>query len=123
MKHGTRWAYQRGCRCEWCVDEENAYQRDRYAARAMTGEVGELPLAGVPTPGPWRAQGRCRSAPLSLFFPERGDDTRQAKAICAGCPVVEQCRSYGLAYPELRGIWGGLSERGRARARRRLVAS
>lgn len=122
MRHGTHNAYNRGCRCEWCVDEENAYQRERYAARA---ETERFPLADVPPPGPWRLQGRCRRAPTVLFFPEPGDDVNQAKAICAGCPVVDACCAYGLAHADLRGVWGGLSERQRKemRARRGAVAS
>lgn len=27
MKHGSRYSYQRGCRCELCVDIYNSYQR------------------------------------------------------------------------------------------------
>lgn len=122
VRHGTRWAYKSGCRCEWCTKEENAYQRDRYAARSETEQ--RFPLADVPPPGAWRLQGRCRSAPLALFFGERGDDCNQAKAICAGCPVVDACCAYALAHPDLRGIWGGLSERQRKDMRaRRAVAS
>lgn len=123
VRHGTRWGYQTGCRCERCAEEENAYQRERYAARAEASEAA--PLTGVPVPGTWRLQARCRTAPLSLFFPERGDDVCQAKAICAGCPVVDACCAYGLAHADLRGVWGGLSERQRKemRTRRGAVAS
>jgi hypothetical protein len=39
---------------------------------------------------------------------------RQAKAICASCPVAMPCRTHALARRELHGIWGGLSERDRA---------
>ena len=33
-----------------------------------------------------------------------------AKALCATCPVIEQCRSYALAAQEPYGIWGGMTE-------------
>lgn len=69
--------------------------------------------ADIPLPGPWAADGRCRTAPTSLFFPVRGSDTSQAKALCAGCVVLEECRAYALAHPGLQGIWGGLSGRER----------
>ena len=33
-----------------------------------------------------------------------------AKALCARCPVIEQCREHALAVQEPYGVWGGLSE-------------
>lgn len=75
-------------------------------------------LDDVPQPGPWHRGARCRNAPSTLFFPERGDDTSVAKRICAGCGVLEQCRAYALdAGPLLKGIWGGTSERERRHLR------
>jgi hypothetical protein len=47
------------------------------------------------------------------FYPERGEDARPAKDVCAVCPVINECLSYALTYRERFGIWGGLSERGR----------
>ncbi|MTA96041.1 MAG: WhiB family transcriptional regulator, partial [Actinobacteria bacterium] len=38
----------------------------------------------------------------------------EAKAICASCPVLAQCRDHALAVQEPYGIWGGLSEDERA---------
>ena len=78
-------------------------------------------------PGPamelweWQYQRPCRdlNGPL-LFHPEgeRGAARRRrierAKAICAGCPVLQQCREQSLAVREPYGIWGGLSEEERA---------
>ena len=37
-----------------------------------------------------------------------------AKAICATCPVLEQCREYALSAHEPYGIWGGMTEEERA---------
>ena len=70
-----------------------------------------------PAPGEWARAGRCRTTPPSLWFPTRGDDTSQAKAICAGCPVLAECRAYALATPGLLGIWGGTTGQDRRRAR------
>lgn len=28
---------------------------------------------------------------------------------CVSCPVIGQCRTYGLAYPRERGVYGGLT--------------
>lgn len=40
---------------------------------------------------------------------------QKAKALCAQCPVVTQCRMYSLMLPERFGTWGGLSEDERAK--------
>ena len=87
-------------------------------------------------PGPnadfwdWQLQGSCRGEDPSMFFhPEgergaaREERIRKAKAVCAGCPVLTECRTHALAAREPYGIWGGLSEEAReALYRRRVVA-
>lgn len=69
----------------------------------------------------WQYQGACRDVDKALFFHpegERGAARRQrdnaAKAICASCPVLEQCREHALAVREPYGVWGGLTENERA---------
>jgi WhiB family redox-sensing transcriptional regulator len=65
----------------------------------------------------WQFEGACRGEdPEAFFHPdgERGParvnrDTR-AKAICATCPVIQQCAAHALSVREPYGIWGGLSE-------------
>jgi WhiB family redox-sensing transcriptional regulator len=42
-----------------------------------------------------------------------------AKAICARCPVLAECRSWAISH-EAYGIWGGLTEHQRARLRRHV---
>lgn len=74
-----------------------------------------VPIAEVPQPGEWSRKSRCRSAPTSVFFPTQGDDVQQAKAICRGCPVLVECRTYALTYPSLQGVWAALSEQERER--------
>ncbi len=38
--------------------------------------------------GEWVEHAACSTtSPPDLFFPERGASTREAKAVCAGCPV------------------------------------
>lgn len=69
----------------------------------------------------WRAYGACRQHPEVDFFPERGQPTAPAKAICAACPVRDECLSVALANGERHDIWGGLSERERRRLRRERV--
>jgi len=36
-----------------------------------------------------------------------------AKAICAACPVLAQCREHALKTREPYGVWGGMSEEDR----------
>ena len=66
----------------------------------------------------WKDRANCMGVDPDLFFPERGMSTREAKAVCRGCVVREDCLEYALANGEKFGIWGGLSERERRRIRR-----
>lgn len=50
----------------------------------------------------------CKGADLNLFFPEPGDDAREARAICARCPVLVQCDEYAAASGQRWGIWAGV---------------
>jgi len=62
---------------------------------------------------------RCRDIPheesLVIFFPEKGQNTRDAKKICLGngrtppCPVQGECLAYALSFePDgVVGIFGG----------------
>lgn len=70
----------------------------------------------VPT---WQRSANCLGVDPDLFFPERGGSTREAKEVCRGCIVREDCLQYALDNSEKFGIWGGLSERERRRLRRR----
>ena len=66
----------------------------------------------------WQTKANCMGVDPDLFFPERGASTREAKEVCRGCVVREDCLEYALANGEKFGIWGGLSERERRRLRR-----
>jgi WhiB family redox-sensing transcriptional regulator len=71
----------------------------------------------------WRVRANCMGVDPDLFFPERGASTREAKEVCRGCVVREDCLEYALANGEKFGIWGGLSERERRRLRRARAMS
>ena len=65
----------------------------------------------------WQLQARCRGMDTADFFhpdAERGSSKRRrdakAKAICADCPVIAQCRAHALQVHEPYGVWGGLTE-------------
>ncbi len=74
-------------------------------------------------PGPnadfwdWQMQAACRGLDSEYFYHpdgERGSAREKrvatAKAICAACPVMGQCRDQAIASREPYGVWGGLSE-------------
>lgn len=42
--------------------------------------------------------------------PTRQERERQAKAVCATCPVIDACGEHALAVKEDYGVWGGLTE-------------
>jgi WhiB family redox-sensing transcriptional regulator len=66
----------------------------------------------------WQASANCLGVDPDLFFPERGASTREAKEVCRGCVVKDECLEYALRNGEKFGIWGGMSERERRRIRR-----
>ncbi len=66
----------------------------------------------------WRLRANCRGVDPELFFPERGEPTNEAKEVCKGCAVRAKCLEFALTSGERQGIWGGLSEKERRKARR-----
>jgi len=63
----------------------------------------------------WMQLAACRGLDPDLFFPGRGEPSDAAKLVCATCPVLAECREYGM--DEHFGVWGGLGERMRRRRR------
>lgn len=64
----------------------------------------------------WRDHAACAgrdAETVNLFFPERGHSAREAKAICATCPVWRPCLEYALAHHDRLSIAGGRSEKER----------
>lgn len=57
------------------------------------------------------------------FFPDPEDVAAiaTAKAVCATCPVAEECLAYAIETNQSEGIWGGLLPKERARLRRRWL--
>lgn len=66
----------------------------------------------------WQLRANCMGVDPELFFPERGSSTREAKEVCRGCVVAQECLEFAIANGEKFGIWGGMSERERRRVRR-----
>lgn len=72
---------------------------------------------------PWMARRDPRCNDPALFFPAQGRSAEAAKAVCADCPVVQQCADYALADHGLEGVWGGMTAGERDRIRQQRVAS
>jgi len=79
-------------------------------------DISRLP---GPNADPWDCPitgSRRRDAPEAFFHPEgergptRANREARAKAICATCPVLQQCAAHALSVREPYGIWGGMSE-------------
>jgi WhiB family redox-sensing transcriptional regulator len=70
----------------------------------------------------WRESAACSGVDSDAFFPSSDEEiaAKQAKAICASCPVQEACLQYSLATNQAAGVWGGLDATERRRLRRRL---
>jgi WhiB family transcriptional regulator, redox-sensing transcriptional regulator len=61
----------------------------------------------------WIDMAVCRRFDAELFFPvgsgpAAARQTARAKAVCASCPVSQQCLAWALRNGEIDGIWGGL---------------
>lgn len=104
----------------------NLAEHDRRAALTNHKEAGEMtrvnpsPARGEVTD--WRALAACRDVDPELFFPTAPAGAalaaaeRRALAVCAGCPVLADCRTWAVA-EQPHGIAGGLTERARAALR------
>lgn len=72
----------------------------------------------------WMQHSACRGMAVETFFPKRTTlrtDIDAALAVCARCSVAEPCRAFGMG--QQFGIFGGMTENGRRRQRRREAAA
>lgn len=66
----------------------------------------------------WQQDAACRGADASYFFAPSYFEKRAeklgreaiAKALCARCPVREECLEFALTVRDPHGVWGGLNE-------------
>ena len=83
----------------------------------VTAEV--TPLI-IQTPEAWQSQALCRDLSDVDFFLS-GDDyagLKKAKAVCAQCPVQEDCLDFAIQSNQTLGVWGGASPNERRQIRR-----
>ena len=79
----------------------------QYPSRASSWGLGTDPADD------WRELAACRDEDPELFFPvgsgrAANAQIKQAKAVCARCPVRARCLEAGMS--EEYGVWGGLTE-------------
>jgi WhiB family redox-sensing transcriptional regulator len=81
-------------------------------------------LKTAPVRTDWFDDAACRDANTAVFFPRSDAHTDEAKAICATCPVREECLEFALETRQPEGVWGGLTpiERHRVIRRRQKAA-
>lgn len=74
----------------------------------------------------WQERGACAApdVPVEWFWPEAvegrlpGTAYDKGKAVCAGCPVREECLAYALERRMVDGLWGGMTPGMRKKLRR-----
>ncbi|AXK33973.1 WhiB family transcriptional regulator [Streptomyces armeniacus] len=106
-------------------------QPPHQSLQAATVPAQRAPARGDQA-GPWHSEAVCRRDEAGLFFAPSKEPTaarlsreQAAKRVCAGCPVLGECREHALVQPEPYGVWGGLTaaERRVVLARRRRAAA
>lgn len=73
----------------------------------------------------WVNRSACKGLDPTIFYPATDEEADEAKAVCAECPVQEDCLEHAIGHREHNGVWGGATERERQRIirrRRRLRA-
>lgn len=70
----------------------------------------------------WMDHALCAETDPEIFFPAKGGSVREAKAVCARCPVREPCADTAITNDEHYGIWSGMTENDRRRLRRRKAS-
>lgn len=88
------------------------YLRARRDGLVERGEA-LLPPPAVFVDVSWHVDALCAETDPEVFFPEKGQSTKDAKATCGQCLVRAECLTYALDTGQRFGVWGGRSERER----------
>jgi hypothetical protein len=83
----------------------------------MTTTTGRATGSAAPDRD-WRTNAACRYVDPDLHFPKTNTpgglkQLREAKRVCAGCPVRQACLDWALKTGQTSGVWGGKSVRQR----------
>lgn len=93
---------------------------DEHAHEGRVEHVLDAVLELLEAIGPepdWQRRAACRGQTRVMFI-EPGDSTEPAFALCAACPVFDECAAWVDANPTAHGIVAGASPRRRRTARR-----
>jgi WhiB family redox-sensing transcriptional regulator len=68
----------------------------------------------------WKQKAACKGIGVDIFFNRRLEASkRQQEALCASCPVINECREFALKMETAEnvriGIWGGLTPEERSK--------
>ena len=63
----------------------------------------------------WQSEASCRGVDAELFFPATEEEASAAQSICNTCPVRLACLAFAIERNERFGVWGGLTDKERAR--------
>lgn len=58
----------------------------------------------------------CSPEDTAIFFPEGNNiykATKEAKQLCSGCPIINDCLDFAITNKEEWGIWGGATTKER----------
>lgn len=72
----------------------------------------------------WTRLALCAGHPdRGAWFPEEGQSSARAKAVCRACPVRAECLDFALHSRQFEGIWGGTTpyERRRLLKKQRMA--
>ena len=101
-----------------------------YAAHGQdysrNGKPAHYGLSGWGMPQPWEDTAACKDTGIRIWFGDEHEpgvrkafrtrqQTEQAKAICARCPVLDDCRRWALEFRFPFGIVGMMTETERRR--------
>ena len=83
---------------------------DTYTAENTLLELLAAYAAWEPL-GRWAERADCATVDPELFHPDEraGGQVKAAKAVCAGCPVREECLLDAIDRDDPWGIWGGMT--------------
>jgi WhiB family redox-sensing transcriptional regulator len=100
----------------------------RDAVRRAIDDAGihrqrhDQPDQRLAQPVGWMEDAACARTDPDLFVLEKGGRATDAKAVCAGCTVIDACLDYALVNNERGGVWGGKTEKERRNLKPRRAA-
>lgn len=104
--------------------------RERFRSQRAAVDTGKAGvMTATVTPISWRALAACGDADPDLFAaPDSDKDEkprtkaireRRAQRVCASCLVTADCLDFAVSNSIEDGVWGGMTEHGRASMIRR----